>query len=52
MRTAIQMKDAALIASEHLRFATPSFPLRVSAAAGLSLNSPPSGEPAVPAGRA
>lgn len=42
------MKDAATIAPEHLRFAYPSFPLRVSAAAGVSLNSPPVGAPAAP----
>lgn len=40
------MKDAATIASGHPRFAYPSFPLRVSAAAGVSLNTPPMGAPA------
>ncbi|TQI72956.1 hypothetical protein FHT98_0677 [Bosea sp. AK1] len=42
------MKDAATNTSGHLRFAYPSFPLRVSAAAGVSLKPPPSGEPAAP----
>lgn len=40
------MKVCATNASGHLRFAYPSFPLRVSAAAGVSLKPPPMGAPA------
>ncbi|KRE08179.1 hypothetical protein ASE61_00745 [Bosea sp. Root670] len=40
------MKDAPPGSTSQLRFATPSFPLRVSAAAGVSLKPPPMGAPA------